>query len=106
MRLLLQTARGITLMFLQNLIALLAIILFVSKFNKTVLIENAVGFKERFAAVELLQFKRCMFTFLHRPCKFDSSTGDDINVRFKPYGVDAKPARMTFTVPVAGFLTT
>ena len=46
-----------------------------------------------------------MFAFLHRPGKFDCSAGYDIYVRFKPYGVDTKPTRMTFTVPVASFLT-
>ena len=83
---------------------MLAIILFISKFNKTVLIKYAVRFKERLAAIELPQFERSMLAFLHRPCELDGSAGYDVDIRFKPYGVDAEPTCMTVTVPVAGFL--
>lgn len=68
------------------------------------MIKYAVGFKERLAAIELLQFERSMLTFLHRPGKLDSSAGYDIDIRFKPYGVDTQPTCMTVTVRVAGFL--
>lgn len=45
--------------------------LFVSEFNKTVLIKYAVTFKKCFATVEFLKFESCMFTFLHCPGSLD-----------------------------------
>lgn len=46
-----------------------------------------------------------MFSFLHSTGKLDRTTRYQINIRFKPYGINAQPTCMSVSCPVTSLLS-